>query len=266
MTSQTRERPEAADHGRAPAARRLADADVERRAPRPLEVRLLDAQHDDRDVRHRERDHRAEDVQVGEQRRLAGEDAAGRRRRRTAMIETYGRQPLRVHAAQHRRQLAVLAQRVGEPRDADEAGVGGDERGWSRPGCRPRAPRMASSQPRLSGRKRTMPEHRVFRVVAAELRAVEAGDARRRPPLVTSPAGSCGWDDRTPSPSLDRHVDVLRPGRSRAPRCPARLARHHLHRDRQPGRGVDRHVRWTRPAWPRGRRAACRCRRRGRRR
>ena len=95
--------------------RRPADADVERRAERPLEVGLLEAQRDHRDVRDRERDHRAEGVEVGQQAMLpgrissAGDDAEEDDRH-------VRREPLGVHAAEDRRQLAVLAQRVGEAR------------------------------------------------------------------------------------------------------------------------------------------------------
>ena len=87
-----------------------AQAHVPRHPVRPLAVGLLDAQPHDGDVRHREREHRAERVQVAEQRRLAGEQE-----QRGEEAEERDREPRRavlaVQAGEDLGQLAVLGQR-----------------------------------------------------------------------------------------------------------------------------------------------------------
>ncbi len=103
-----------------------ANAHVPGHAVGTLLIGLLDAQRDHGDVRGREREHRAERVEVAQQVGFAGQDQhAGEDR------EEHDREPrraeARVQAREDARQLAVLGQRPGEPRDADQAGVGGDE-------------------------------------------------------------------------------------------------------------------------------------------
>jgi len=90
---------------------------------------LFVAKPDDRHVRHGERDHRAERVEVGEQRdgvagqheQQAGDDAEddGRDIRRHA---------LRVHTPEDGGHLPVLAEGVREARHSDETGIGGNEK------------------------------------------------------------------------------------------------------------------------------------------
>ena len=103
-----------------------ADADVAGPAVRPLDVGQLRAQAHDREVRDRERQHRAEGVHLAQEVGLAGQQ----RQHRDA-AEDDDPQPRRAVARMQPPQpvghLAVDAHRVHEPRDADQAGVRRDE-------------------------------------------------------------------------------------------------------------------------------------------
>ena len=96
------------------------------RLPRPLVVGADRAQPDHRDVRDREREHRAERVHRREEGRLARDD---RQRRDAGEDEDrdVGRLEARVDLANGLGELAVLAHREREPREADQGGIGRDQ-------------------------------------------------------------------------------------------------------------------------------------------
>ena len=116
---------DAADHGR---DRDLAaaNADVARHPVGPFAVGVFDPQRDDRGVRGRERQHRAERVEVaqhvdvgeGDQQHGEGGEEDDREP---------GRAIGRVQPREDPGQLAMLRQRPRQARDADQPGVGGDE-------------------------------------------------------------------------------------------------------------------------------------------
>ena len=83
-------------------------------------------QLDHRDVGDREREHRAERVHRRQEVGLA-RDQGDHRDRREDEDRDVGRAVAGVDLAQALRQLAVLAHRVGEAGDADQAGVGRDQ-------------------------------------------------------------------------------------------------------------------------------------------
>ena len=120
------ERAERAEHG-GERDQSAADAHVPGHPVGALAVGLLDAQRDHRDVRGREREHRAERVEVAEE----GRSCPGAAAAPASTEKNDDREPrravARVQAREDRRQLAVLGQRPRQPRDADQPGVGGDE-------------------------------------------------------------------------------------------------------------------------------------------
>ena len=116
-------------------------------------------------MRHREREHRAERVQVAEQRRLAGEQE-----QRGEEAEERDREPRRavlaVQAGEDLGQLAVLGQRPRQAADADQPGVGGDEedrRGQDADVCAHEV-----QQPAAEAEGRDDAEDGIVRVLAAE--------------------------------------------------------------------------------------------------
>ena len=116
---------EAAEHG---GERHLEaeGAEVERRLPGALGVAVVAAQLDHRDVGDREGEHRAEGVHRRQEVGLA-RDQGDHRDRGEDEDRDVGGAVARVDLAQALGQLAVLAHRVGEAGDADQAGVGGDQ-------------------------------------------------------------------------------------------------------------------------------------------
>ena len=102
-----------------------------------IAFRLAQAQRDHRGVRDREREHRAERVEVAEERdALAAGDLGGAdhadRRERVDDDRDPGRAPGRVDRAQEVGELPVHAHRVRQARDADQPGVRGDDQDRAR--------------------------------------------------------------------------------------------------------------------------------------
>ncbi len=91
-----------------------------------LDVGVLAAQLDHRDVGDREGEHRAERVHRRQEVGLA-RDQGDHRDRGEDEDRDVGGAVAWVDLAQALGQLAVLAHRVGEPGDADQAGIGGDQ-------------------------------------------------------------------------------------------------------------------------------------------
>ncbi len=145
-----------------------ANLDVaERRHPRPpLRVRILLAQPDHREVSDREREHRAERVDRRQERRLARKHDQDRDCREDEDRDV-GSPELRVDLSQPLGKLAVLAHRVGEPREPDQRGVGGDQQdhGGEDPDVDPEHLR----QPDAEADVLDDPEHRVVGEGRAEL-------------------------------------------------------------------------------------------------
>ena len=111
-------RPSRANGGRsAPRSRSSAGAAVGAHG-----VRVLDPQPDDREVGHREREHRPERVDQAEELGLAREQRDARERGEHQDPHVRRAEP-RVQPAQVVRHLPVHAHRVHEPRDPEHAGV-----------------------------------------------------------------------------------------------------------------------------------------------
>ena len=103
-----------------------ADPHRSRTPVRTLAVRVGDAHPDDREVRDRERQHRAERVHVSEEVRLAGDQRQARDP--AEQDDPDPRRPeARMQPAQRIGHLAVQPHRVDEPGDTDDPGVRGDE-------------------------------------------------------------------------------------------------------------------------------------------
>ena len=102
------------------------DAQRARAAVGPRPIRLLDPQADHRQVRDRERQHRAERVHVAQEFGLAGDDRQAGDRAEQQDPDP-GRAEARMQAAEAVGHLAVQPHRVDQPRGADDAGVGRDE-------------------------------------------------------------------------------------------------------------------------------------------
>ena len=102
-----------------------AEADVPRHPVRARHVRTSVAQRDHCCVCRRERQHRAEAVEVAEEVGLAWDQQqhgeAGKDDQREPRRPVF-----RMHARKDLRQLAVLCERPGQSRNADHAGVRGD--------------------------------------------------------------------------------------------------------------------------------------------
>ena len=130
----------------------------------PLAVGRDQPQADHRQVRDRERQHRAERVHVAQERRPGRGSASGRRSPPNTMIPIQG---VRKRGCSWRRlvgHLAVEPHRVDEPRDADDPGVGGDEQDRRREqpdvdlgGVLQRPEVQALDDRRARGRRRTRP-------------------------------------------------------------------------------------------------------------
>ena len=119
------EGPDPPEHGgeRQPAP---AEADVPRHPVGAVAVGVLVPERDHRDVRGGERQHRAERVEVAEERGLPRDEEQDREER----VDD-DREPRRPVAAvdprEDRRELAVLGQRPRQPRDPDQPRVRGDD-------------------------------------------------------------------------------------------------------------------------------------------
>ena len=99
-------------------------------------VGLAEAQHDHRQVGDRERDHRPEGEDPGQELHVGGEAQRRRPAPRRSVMATYGVRAFGVQPAHRARDLAVGGQRVGEPREAEHLAV--QRRDAARPPPRPR--------------------------------------------------------------------------------------------------------------------------------
>ena len=116
------------------------------------------------------------------------------------MMDDVRRQALGVHATQDRRDLPVLAQRVGEPRHPDEPRVGGDDEDGGREEADP-GPEDAAQPGQVVGHEPHDSLHRVLDEVAAQLGAVHRG-VLTPSRSVTSPVGFVSAAGMSVRPSM----------------------------------------------------------------
>ena len=122
-------------------------------------------------MRCRERQHRAERVEIAEEVGLARDQQEHRQHREEGDREPR-RAVLAVHAGEERRQLAVLGQRPREPRYPDQARVRGDHQDRGRQDADVVTQR--GLEPRAERQRRNDSQHRVVLVLRPEQRGVVA--------------------------------------------------------------------------------------------